>query len=61
MRLGAAMGIPTTTALYIVLLVATVIAVDFLFFRNQFWERLAVNVGLVLLFSAFYFRFLKRP
>jgi hypothetical protein len=55
------MGSQTTTVLYIVLLVATVVAVDFLFFRNQFWERLTVNIGIVLVFSAFYFRFLKRP
>lgn len=51
----------TTTVLYIVLLVATVVAVDLLFFRNRFWERLTVNIGIVLVFSAFYFRFLKRP
>jgi len=32
-----------------------------LFFRHQFWERLIANVGIVLVFAAFYFRFLKRP
>jgi len=32
-----------------------------LFFRNHFWERLMVNVGIVLVFWAFYLRFLKRP
>jgi hypothetical protein len=47
--------------LYAVLMVAVVVTVDFLFFRNRFWERLAVNIGLVLVFGAFYFRFLKRP
>ena len=47
--------------LYIVMLIATVVVVDVLFFRNQLWERLAVNVGIVLAFSAFYFIFLKRP
>jgi hypothetical protein len=31
------------------------------FFRNRFWERLMVNVGIVLVFVAFYWRFLKRP
>jgi len=57
---------PTSSAqamisvLYLALLIATVVAVDVLFFRNQFWERLTVNVGIVLVFSAFYFRFLKR-
>ena len=55
------MGSQTTAILYIILLVAIIVAVDVLFFRNQFWERLMVNVGLVLVFAAFYFRFLKRP
>ena len=50
-----------TNALYIVLLVAAIVAVDVLFFRDRFWERLMVNIGIVLVFSAFYFRFLKRP
>jgi hypothetical protein len=36
-------------------------AVDVLFFKNRFWERLTVNVGVVLVFVAFYFRFMKRP
>jgi len=46
--------------LYALALVAVVVGVDVLFFRNQFWERLMANVGIVLLFVAFYFRFLKR-
>ncbi len=48
-------------ALYVLVLVALVVSVDVLFFRNQFWERLMVNVGIVLVFWAFYLRFLKRP
>lgn len=48
-------------AVVIVLLVAVVVSVDLLFFRNQFWERLIVNVGIVLVFAAFYLRFLKHP
>ena len=55
------MGSQTTVALYLVLMVAVIVAVDVLFFRNAFWERLAVNIGIVLIFTAFYFRFLKRP
>jgi hypothetical protein len=51
----------TTTALCVVLMVAVIMAVDFLFFRNRFWQRLAVNIGIVLVFGAFYFRFLKHP
>ena len=50
-----------TTALYVVGMVAVIVAVDILFFKHRLWERLAVNVGIVLVFGAFYFRFLKRP
>jgi hypothetical protein len=45
--------------LYVLALVAVVVGVDVLFFRHQIWERLIVNVGIVLVFGAFYFRFLK--
>jgi hypothetical protein len=39
--------------------VAVVVGVDVLFFRNHFWERLLVNVGIVVVFVAFYLRFLR--
>jgi hypothetical protein len=55
------MGRQSAVALYVLALVAVVVGVDILFFRNHFWERLAVNIGIVLVFGAFYFRFLKRP
>jgi type IV secretory pathway VirB2 component (pilin) len=48
-------------ALYVIALVVVVVGVDVLFFRHQFWPRLAVNVGIVLIFGACYYRFLKRP
>ncbi len=51
----------TIAALYVVSMAAVIVAIDVLFFRNRFWERLAVNIGIVLVFAAFYFRFLKRP
>jgi len=46
--------------LYIIVLVAVVVSVDLLFFRNRFWERLIVNIGVVLVFAAFGLRFLKK-
>jgi len=46
--------------IYVLALVTVVVSVDVLFFRHHFWERLMVNVGIVLVFSAFYLRFLKR-
>ncbi len=47
--------------LYVALMAGVIVAVDILFFRNRFWERLIVNIGIVLVFAAFYLRFLKRP
>jgi hypothetical protein len=47
--------------LYVLALVTIVVGVDVLFFRGRFWERLMVNIGIVLVFGAFYSRFLKRP
>ena len=55
------MGSRAAVALYVLVMVAVVVGVDVLFFRHRFWERLMVNVGLVLVFGAFYLRFLKRP
>jgi hypothetical protein len=55
------MGRRETVVLYVVLMAAIIVAVDFLFFRNRVWERLMVNIGIVLVFAAFYFRFLKSP
>ncbi|HEX5448461.1 MAG TPA: hypothetical protein VFW85_00205 [Gaiellaceae bacterium] len=46
-------------ALYVVALIAVVVATDVLLFQGHVWERLAVNVGIVLIFVAFYFRFLR--
>lgn len=43
----------------IVVMIAVVVGVDVLFFRDHFWERLIVNIGIVLVFAAFYLRFLE--
>jgi len=50
-----------SVVLCIVLLIAVVVGVDVLFFKNRFWERLLVNIGIVVVFAAFYLRFLKNP
>lgn len=47
--------------LYAVAMVAVIVGADFAFFRNRFWERLIVNIGIVLVFAAFYLRFFRRP
>ena len=47
--------------LYLLAMVAVVVGVDILFFRDRLWPRLMVNVGIVLVFLAFYFVFFRRP
>lgn len=56
-----AMGKSPAIVLYVVFMAVVVVGVDVLFFRDRFWERLMVNVGIVLVFGAFYLRFLKHP
>jgi hypothetical protein len=53
------MGRQAAIVLYVLALVAVVIGLDVLFFRNRFWERLMVNVEIVLVFWAVYLRFLN--
>ena len=54
------MGKQAVVVLYVLAMVAVVVGVDVLFFRHHLWARLIVNVGIVLVFAAFYLRFLKR-
>lgn len=53
------MGRNAIAALYVIAMVAVIVGLDITVFRNHFWERLAVNLGVVLIFGAFYFRFLR--
>jgi Mn2+/Fe2+ NRAMP family transporter len=54
------MGRQAGIVLYVLALIVVVVGVDVLFFRQRPWERLIVNVGIVLVFAAFYLAFLKR-
>jgi hypothetical protein len=53
------MGPRAAAALYALAMVSVVVGVDLLFFRDHPWERLAANVGIVLVFGAFFFRFFR--
>jgi hypothetical protein len=53
-------GRNAVVALYVVALVVVVVGVDVLFLRHLFWPRLLVNIGIVVVFAAGYFWFLKR-
>jgi hypothetical protein len=57
----AGMDRQVAVALYVVAMVAVIVGVDFAFFINRFWERLTANVCVVLVFAAFYLRFLRSP
>lgn len=47
-------------AAFVVAMACVVIGVDLAFFRDRFWERFIANIGIVLLFAAFYLRFFRR-
>jgi hypothetical protein len=55
------MGRQIIVALYVLAMIAIIVGVDVMFLRNRFWERLIVNVGIVLVFAAFYWMVLRRP
>jgi hypothetical protein len=50
-----------SVVLFVVVMIAVVVSVDLLFFRNRLWDRLMVNIGIILVFAGFYLRFLKNP
>ena len=53
------MGKHVVIAVYVIAMVAIIVGMDVLFFRHQFGPRLMFNIGIVLVFGAFYFRFLR--
>jgi type IV secretory pathway VirB2 component (pilin) len=55
------MGRNVVVALYVVAMVVIIVGVDVLFLKHQFLPRLLVNIGIVVLFGAVYFAFLRRP
>ena len=40
--------------IYVLAMITTVVIIDILFFRNQFWARLISNIGIILIYIAFY-------
>jgi hypothetical protein len=53
------MARPIIAVPYVVAMIAAIVTVDVLIFRNPLWERLMVNIGIVLVFTAFCLRFFK--
>jgi hypothetical protein len=58
-RMLPEMGRRVAVVLYGAAMAAVIVGVDFAFFRGRFWERLTVNIGIVLVFAAFYWRFFR--
>lgn len=48
-----------TPVIYFLLMVVTIVVADLLFFRDRFLARLLANIGIVLVYAAFYLSFLK--
>lgn len=59
MAIPPEMGRRVAGVLYAVVMVAVIVGIDVAFFRNRFWDRLIANIGIVLVFAAFYLRFLR--
>mgnify|MGYP003705066333 CR=1 FL=1 len=45
--------------IYALILAILIFATDLIFFRHHAGARLAANIGIVLLFGAFYFRYFR--
>jgi len=55
------MGSQGASLLYLVVMIAVVVVVDWRFLRRHLWRRLTVNVGIVVVFLAVYWMFLRQP
>lgn len=53
------MGRQLAIVIYVAVMIAVIVGLDVAFFRHRFWERLIANIGIVLVFAAFYLRFLS--
>ncbi len=53
------MGTRLAAVFYVVVMIVVVVGVDLLFFRHHVTERLIANVGIVMVFVAFYLTYLK--
>jgi hypothetical protein len=49
----------TSSAIYVLTMVAVVVGADVAFLRHRFWIRLLVNMGIIA--AAFYLRVLRKP
>jgi hypothetical protein len=55
------MGSREVSLLYLIVMVAVVVVVDWRFLRRQLWRRLAVNISIIVVFLAGYWMILRQP
>ncbi|WP_169518397.1 hypothetical protein [Smaragdicoccus niigatensis] len=51
------MGKHAVVAVYLLAMIAIIVGVDITLFRHYLFPRLLVNIGIVFVFAAFWFRF----
>lgn len=56
---GTEMSRHLVVGLYVAVMIGVIVGLDISVFRNQVLARLLVNIGVVLVFGAFYLRFLR--
>jgi hypothetical protein len=49
----------TLRILFLLIAFIVVFTIDYLFFRNNFWQRLVVNIGILIVFAFIYFDYLN--
>jgi hypothetical protein len=59
MAILAEFGRPAILVIYVAAMVGVIVGADLVFFRHLVWGRLIFNIGVVLVFAAFYLRFLR--
>lgn len=53
------MRLPSGRVLYAAALIVTVVGVDLLLFRHHLGQRLVANIVIVVVFVAFYWKFIR--
>ena len=59
MAIPAQMGRPAILVICVAAMVGVIVGIDLVFFPHLVWGRLTFNIGIVLVFAAFYLRFLR--
>jgi hypothetical protein len=49
----------TLRILFVLVAFIVVFTIDYIFFRNNFWGRLAVNIVILIIFAFIYFDYLN--